>query len=530
MSDQDSARDIAELIKIGDVLVFPKGGTITAEGNEVRDLFFIKSGSVEIRKKGGDADERLETLGPGEFFGEIISDPHTRAETMAVAVVPTLVIRISEDTMVRQAMDSPHLAWEIARSYSKRILALNESGDRQFRSRLHAWEEEISKLNRIIKAAQVVNSSLELRHVLQSILDETLQATEATRATIYLVDEITNEIVSNVMVGDELTEIRQPIGQGISGYVAQTGETVCIDDAYLDDRFNPEFDRISGFRTRSILCVAMRDKNNKVVGAFQLINKRNGNFTAEDETFLKAISIHASIAIENSQLVTQIVKSERLSAVGSMAETIIHDIKNPMTTIRLYAQVLKKHVTSKEGQDLVDEITEQIDRLVRIAQEVLDFSRDFPSLNVQRMEFDEFLSGILLFVGKDFEKRKIELVNESSYHGKIEADVDRLTRVILNIASNSADAMPSGGKFTIKSRSKDGSLILELVDTGLGIPEAVKKRIFEPFVTYGKKNGTGLGMAIVKRIVDEHKGEVKIISESGKGTRVVVRLPLVFQK
>ncbi len=526
MLESLSADEMAELGKLGVMINFPPGARIIGEGDVIGDIYVVSSGSVQITKHVGGVEEPIELLKPGDFFGELIDERNEKSLVSAVALTSTSVLRTASKDMAQFAFGHPQIGLTIARLLSVRVRSLENVTERRLEQQRQTCGKEINHLNLIIKAAQAVNTSLKLERVLQLILDEALQATDATRGTIYLVDDLTSEIVSHIIVGDELTEIRQPIGQGISGYVAKTGETVCIDDAYQDSRFNPEFDRMSGFRTKNMLCVAMRNRADKIVGVFQLMNKREENFTAEDEIFLKGISIHASIAIENSQMLLQMVKGERLSAVGRMAGAIIHDIKNPMTTIRLYAQVLKKQVNNKEAADLVDEITKQIDRLVRIAQEVLDFSRDIPSLRIQKISLDEFLSGITLFLNNDFEKRQIKLVNESSYHGEIEGDTDRLNRVIMNIATNAADAMPTGGEFTIRARDDNGCLIMELADNGPGIPEQVMKRIFEPFVTYGKEHGTGLGMAIVKRIVDEHKGDVKIISESGKGTRVVIKLPL----
>ena len=96
------------------------------------------------------------------------------------------------------------------------------------------------------------------------------------------------------------------------------------------------------------------------------------------------------------------VKNERLSAVGRMAGTIVHDMKNPMSTIRVYAQVLKKKVNNEETSNLVDEIIKQIDRLVNMAQEVLDFSRGVSQMNIQKIKYGDFITGVLWFLQKDF--------------------------------------------------------------------------------------------------------------------------------
>jgi signal transduction histidine kinase len=105
-------------------------------------------------------------------------------------------------------------------------------------------------------------------------------------------------------------------------------------------------------------------------------------------------------------------------------------------------------------------------------------------------------------------------------------DQDKLVRVFYNIASNARDAMPQGGTLEVTTIEENGFVKIEFRDSGTGMPEEVKKRIFEPFMTYGKKHGTGLGMSIVKKVIDDHKGRIEIDSEMGKGTTIRMLLPL----
>jgi signal transduction histidine kinase len=220
------------------------------------------------------------------------------------------------------------------------------------------------------------------------------------------------------------------------------------------------------------------------------------------------------------------VSSERLSAVGRMASTIIHDIKNPMGTLRVYAQVMKKKAADEEVTKLADEMIRQVDRFVNMTQEILDFSRGVSSLNIQETEFSDLMEMVLNFIEKDLTKRNVKLVRNDKFRGLVNVDADKVMRVFYNIAGNAADAMPNGGQLTVNTLEKDGFVVVEFVDTGTGMPPEVKAKIFEPFMTYGKKHGTGLGMAIVKKIVDDHKGKIEIDSEMGKGTTVRLLFPL----
>ena len=221
----------------------------------------------------------------------------------------------------------------------------------------------------------------------------------------------------------------------------------------------------------------------------------------------------------------EMVANERLSAVGRMASTIIHDIKNPMGTLRVYAQVMKKKSGNEEAAKLADEMIRQVDRFVNMTQEILDFTRGVSSMNIQDLEFGEIMSSVLDFIEKDLNKNNVQLVRETQFKGMIKMDQDKMVRVFYNIASNARDAMPQGGSLTVSTSSSNGYVKIEFTDTGTGMPEEVKRKIFEPFMSYGKKHGTGLGMAIVKKVIDDHKGKIEIDSEMGKGTTIRIFLP-----
>ncbi|MEK6756081.1 MAG: ATP-binding protein, partial [Bacteroidota bacterium] len=407
-----------------------------------------------------------------------------------------------------------------------RLRRANDNIVHQLDAQHHATEIRLGKLHKLIEASKIVNSTLDLEKLLGLILDSAVKSTDADRGTVYVVDSIKQELWSRVLQGDNMVEIRLPIGKGIAGYVAQTGETINIPDAYNDPRFNPEVDKRSGYRTRNMLCMPMRNKDGTIIGVFQLLNKKEGAFTADDEQFIDAFSTHASIAVENARMAQEMVANERLSAVGRMASTIIHDIKNPMGTLRVYAQVMKKKSGNEESAKLADEMIRQVDRFVNMTQEILDFTRGVSSINIQELDFVEVMGSVLDFIEKDLTKNNVQLVRNAQFKGNVKMDQDKIVRVFYNIASNARDAMPEGGSLTVSTASSNGYVKIEFTDTGTGMPEEVKRKIFEPFMSYGKKHGTGLGMAIVKKVIDDHKGKIEIDSELGKGTTIRIFLPV----
>ncbi len=489
-------------------------------------VYLIERGKVKITRVTSYGEETtLNVLGRGDLVGELsVLDDSTRS-ARATCVEDTHTYSMPQKEFQKILDVYPSTAINLARELGKRIRAANDVIMRRLEEHYQTSESRVGRLQRLMEASKLINSTLDLEKLLGLILEAATKSLNVDRGTVYLIDEFKKELWSKVLQGSDMAEIRLPFGKGISGYVAQTGETINIPDVYKDPRFNPETDKKSGYRTTNMLCMPMRNKDRKTIGVFQLMNKKEGPFDSMDEQFIAALSTHASIAVENARLAQEMVQNERLSAVGRMASTIIHDIKNPMGTIRVYAQVMKKKSGNEEAAKLADEMIHQIDRFVNMTQEILDFTRGVSSMNIQEVDFGEVMNAVLDFIEKDLNKNNVQLVRNAQFQGKVKLDQDKMVRVFYNIASNARDAMPQGGSLTVTTKPADTYVTIEFLDSGTGMPEEVKKRIFEPFVTFGKKHGTGLGMAIVKKVIDDHKGKIEIDSEMGKGTTIRIMLP-----
>jgi adenylate cyclase len=168
-------------------------------------------------------------------------------------------------------------------------------------------EERRKTSELLLDVMKSFSSELEIDALLRKIMDRTSTALQADRSTLFLIDRKTREIWSKVAQGTGMVEIRVPIGRGIAGTVAATGETINIPDAYADPRFNQEVDRRTGYRTRTILCAPIRDGQGAVVGVAQVLNKAGGPFTREDEDLLAALSAQAFIALDNARLFESVV-------------------------------------------------------------------------------------------------------------------------------------------------------------------------------------------------------------------------------
>jgi signal transduction histidine kinase len=242
---------------------------------------------------------------------------------------------------------------------------------------------------------------------------------------------------------------------------------------------------------------------------------------------LSILAGQAAAGLANIELIEERVESERLSTIGRMIGTIVHDFRNPMTALKGYAGMLEEFELPRERQrEFARLIIEEGDRMGMMIEEILEFTRGAPTpLRLARTTVEELAGKVRRLMEPEFQGRGVTFATELGYPGEIAVDVDRIKRAILNIASNALDAMESGGTFTFASRLCDGRVELSFSDTGRGIPEELRERIFEPFFTHGKPRGIGLGMSITRKIVEEHGGEIHVASRPGAGTTFTLSLP-----
>ncbi|GAK57993.1 GAF sensor signal transduction histidine kinase [Candidatus Vecturithrix granuli] len=221
------------------------------------------------------------------------------------------------------------------------------------------------------------------------------------------------------------------------------------------------------------------------------------------------------------------LQDHRMAQIGQMTSTVIHDVKNAFTAIRSCAEVMADDdLDPLERKDFAQLIVNEIDRGVGMTQELLEFVRgQARSLQVQMYSANALVQETLAVIKQDFANRKIALHLDLRYAGAIQVDIEKMRRVFMNILTNARDAMPEGGVLKILSQEIGNRIEFVFSDTGCGMSPEVQARMFEPLFTAGKTNGTGLGMMIVKEILDAHHARIEVESAVGQGTTIHIFLP-----
>jgi len=583
------------------------------------------------------------------------------------------------------------------------------------RKRIAELEAAVAREQRVSRALREVGralgTTLDLDDLLELILSTLTDLVEADRATLYLLDEASAELVSRVVVGQQVRSIRIKVGHGIAGFVAQSGRPVRLRDAYGDPRFEREWDVLTGYRTASMLAAPLKNHLGRTIGVIQVLNKQSSDeFTEADEAMVTALCTQAAVAIDNSRLFLSLIqknkqlvdtkeqlerrlrdivllfdleratgratsteslakaalgltvracdargaalllaeedtgdlvqyvmdaaqpdtlqrigvktgegllaavmadgeltlvesaadhkafsgrlegqysfpvesvlvaplegedaplgaialysksgnrrfddddgallrlvsanlttavrlfraseareRSERLTTIGRLLSGVIHDFKTPMTVISGYVQLMQDADDREKRREYAEEILSQFDVLTAMQREVLEFARGERTIFLRRVYLKKFFADMRRTLQHEIEGKSVELVMDIDTRVVARFDEARMARAIHNLARNAIEAMGEhGGRLTVAAQRDDDNLLIQVADTGHGVPPEIEGRLFQSFVTAGKKGGTGLGLAIVKKIVDEHDGTVEVRSSS-RGSTFELRLPL----
>lgn len=220
-------------------------------------------------------------------------------------------------------------------------------------------------------------------------------------------------------------------------------------------------------------------------------------------------------------------RAEHLASIGRMAATVAHEIRNPLSSIRGFAQFFANLFKEKtEERTYALAMMKESNRLNRVVSELLDYARPL-ELKVEPTSIETLFLDVVRRLELEKSDSCIEIIQEiQSDMPEVQLDHDRILQVLLNLTQNSIDAMPNGGKLVLSAvwATERKCVLIGVQDTGDGIPQADLPRLFEPFFTT-KVRGAGLGLAVVRKIVDAQDGEVEVRSEEGIGTEVILTLP-----
>jgi two-component system NtrC family sensor kinase len=400
------------------------------------------------------------------------------------------------------------------------------------------------ELSALIEINRMVTSSLELDEVLEATIQGIREILHVEAGSLVLVDEEIGGLIFRKTFSPEQGWITgrtiQP-EEGIVGYVIQSGEPKLVNNVERDPHFSAAIDEEMGFTSRTILCVPLRIRD-RVIGAIEVINRLDGEFTEQDLELLQAMAASVAVAVDNASLFSeladfakelersqaQLVQAEKMAAIGRLAASLAHEINNPLQAIHNSLH-LSLHARLGEDKRLeyLSMAQAEVQRLIEIVQRMLDFYR--PSRGgMVPTDVNGIVENVLALAHKRLQHGHVRVHTSLSSDLPLVPTVsDQITQVFLNIVINAIEAMPSGGDLQLETMlSEDGEWVLaSFHDTGPGISPEQIANLFEPFYTT-KPDGTGLGLAISYGIVEHHGGTIEVPNRLGEGVTFVVKLPV----
>lgn len=376
------------------------------------------------------------------------------------------------------------------------------------------------RLVMLMEIARTITSSLTLDDVLDRVIDGAVRFSGAERGYLFLRE---GDLLVPRMGGSE-DPGNVEVSRSVAEEVARTGRPV-YRDRLNDETGGAVTDSIVRLRLQAILCLPLAVRQD-VIGVVYLDSQRPLPHHGPDRPLLEALAGLAAIAIQNSRLVEERVRAERTLAIGQMARAIVHDLRSPLASIRALADLLLGRANESDpARPHLATIIAEVDRLTGLTGDLLQFSKDSPPPLRSPAKLADLVRQAVHPLGARLQQAGVRLTLGLSEDARASVDGARILRLLHNLVANALEAMRQGGTLDIRCERSDGGCLLAVSDSGSGMTEEVRRRVFEPFFSHGKPNGTGLGLAIVRKIVEEHGGAIGVDSIPGRGTTVSVRLP-----
>jgi len=379
-----------------------------------------------------------------------------------------------------------------------------------------------SNVHAILSTARHIASEFDLEHLLQRSLDHLLRLSCQDRGFILI--EAGGKLepaARRVLVQDHSGE--SYISTSAIEHVFETGEPIWVSDIENTEELRHQ-KSVRELRLKSIYCLPMSVKS-KNIGVVYL-DSRHLCPDPIDRNVFEAIVELCTVAIERARAQEERQRNRLLATVGSVAADIVHDFKNALFLIGGHAEILSHICHESEAQHHLEQIQASVERLTAMSSEILGLA----SMKAVRITSVNFVSFMKAEIAKWRPKAKKEGIKISGKGPACVACIDASKIVIAldNLVANAIESIAETdreGEIKLSWEPKAKGVTVKVCDNGKGIPKKAIKKIFEPFFSYDKENGTGLGLPTVKNIIEMHDGAISIESQAGQGTEVTIFLP-----
>ncbi|MBW8865578.1 MAG: GAF domain-containing protein, partial [Verrucomicrobia bacterium] len=388
----------------------------------------------------------------------------------------------------------------------------------------------------LASVSRTINSTLNLDEALRAITKEACELMRARMCSLMLLDESRQWLDLRASYGAGDAYIKKPrlsVEESLLGVVVRRKKSQQVANVQADSRYqNVELARRENLVSLLSVPLIFADQ---AIGTLNVYTARPYSFSNEEIKILSALAELSAIAIEKARLYERVVdveeqlrQNEKLSALGLLAAEVAHEIRNPLTVMKLLYHSLNLKFDAKDPRTKDAQVIEaKIEHINKIVEQILDFARTTEP-NFAPVHLNDLIDELGLLVRHKLANQNIKLVRDLQSDLPLAlGDAPQLEQAFLNLILNAAEAMPEGGTLTIKTAAlPTAQVAVSFKDTGGGMSKEQRDRAFKTILATTKAKGTGLGLAIVGRIVETHHGQIEIQSRIGRGTTMRITLPV----
>ena len=417
----------------------------------------------------------------------------------------------------------------------------------ELQTRSQELARSVDQLKALAEVSQAVNSSLDLQQVLETIVGRAVQLSRSDSGVIYEHEETTGTLHLRAThglqleVADYLLAKTMPVGEGASGRAAQTGVPCEIPDLQQTDAYEGRLRQLlDQAGMRSILAIPLL-QDRRIVGTLSVSRRQVGHFPPEMVELLRTFATQSTLAIQNARLFREIAQKSHELEIASQHKSqflanMSHELRTPLNAILGYTELITDEIYGEVPQRIADVLTrvqKSGQHLLGLINDVLDLSKIEAgqlTLAITEYLFDDVMQSVTQAVESLAAEKRLRLsVNVAAGLPVGRGDVRRITQVLMNLIGN-AIKFTDAGEVSVAVSLQDGAFLISVADTGPGIAESERERIFEEFQQADasatrKKGGTGLGLAIARHIVQMHGGRIWVESVVGEGSVFWFTLP-----
>jgi signal transduction histidine kinase len=408
---------------------------------------------------------------------------------------------------------------------NSRMLVDLVAKNRAITSSRQELERRCRELTLLLDLERLAARAEDIDSLASAVLSRSNELIGSRTAVLHLVNE-TGSVSRAIAVGQSRCRIvRVEPGAGFSGWVAAKGREILVNSPEGDPRFQEVIVRRIGAPLENLAAVPLpfgEDQQNH--GSILAANKPGG-FVEGDLVMLRLVAVLLAQAVEHIRDRVSRERERRLATVGRLLAGVLHDLKSPMTVVSGYAELLAAKTDDLECEDYLAQINKALDRIAQMAAEIIAFSKGERRVLLHPVSINQFVESFSKQVQPQLDANGVSFSTCLRTAGVVRLDEDKLTRALHNVVNNAIEAMQSGGDLTMEVYRAGADVVFSFTDTGSGIPEEIQGTLFESFVTSGKENGTGLGLAVAREIVEAHNGKISFTTLKGQGTTFLISIP-----